>query len=415
MAATVVVVGAGPAGIAASCAAAESGAQTLLLDENPTPGGQIWRSGVAAPPPEAQAWLERLTSSAARIEHGASVFDIGESSLWVEQDGQAVEVTYERLVLATGARELFLPFPGWTLPEVMGIGGIQALVKAGADIAGRRVVIAGSGPLILPVASHLNGKGARLQVVAEQAEAAAVRRFALGLWRSPSKLLQAARLRASFLGTRYRTSTWVVAAHGADRVESVTLTDGRSTRTLPCDLLATSYGLVANLELPRLLGCELDQCRVRVDEAQQSSVEGIYAAGELCGIGGADVALIEGEIAGLAAAAEPVPQQLIRDRVRWQTFRAQLEESFRPRAELLERATPETIVCRCEDVPWSAIDSTTSMRQAKLFHRVGMGPCQGRICGVALEHLCQWDSDSIRPPLKPVAAGTLARSVEGGS
>ena len=159
MAATVVVVGAGPGGIAASCAAAESGAQTLLLDENPAPGGQIWRSGVAAPPREARSWLERLASSAARIEHGASVFDIGESSLWVERDGQAVEVTYERLVLATGARELFLPFPGWTLPEVMGIGGIQALVKAGADIAGRRVVIAGSGPLILPVASTLNGKG----------------------------------------------------------------------------------------------------------------------------------------------------------------------------------------------------------------------------------------------------------------
>ena len=415
MGAAVVVVGAGPAGIAAACAAAERGADTLLLDENPAPGGQIWRAGVGVPPKEARPWLERLATSAARTEHGISVFDRGQSSLLVERDGQAVEVNYDKLVLATGARELFLPFPGWTLPNVMGIGGLQALAKGGVDVSGQRVVIAGSGPLILPLASTLARKGVRLSAVAEQAAAADVRRFALDLWKSPTKLLQAARLRASFLGTRYRTGTWAIEAQGSDRVERVILTDGRSTSTVACDLLATSYGLTPNLELPRLLGCEVDSGSVQVDETQQSSIEGIYAAGELCGIGGADIALIEGEIAGTTAAGGTIPARLIRARTKRRAFRVQLDEAFRPRSELLERLSPETIVCRCEDVPWSAIDPATSMRQAKLFHRVGMGPCQGRICAAALEHLCQWEADTIRPPLRPVTAGTLASSVDSGS
>jgi len=407
--AKVVVVGGGPAGIAAAVSAAEAGADTLLIDEAQAPGGQIWRTGVAGAPREAMEWIDRLQRSGARIMGRAAVFDrAGERVLAIERDGGAIAVGYERLVLATGARELFLPFPGWTLPEVIGIGGVQALVKSGASVAGRRVVIAGSGPLILPVAATLAKAGARLVMVAEQAPGAAVRKFALDLWRQPGKLREAAGLRLRFPTTRYRTGTWVTAAMGEERVEGVRVSDGRRSREVACDLLATSYGLVPNLELPMLLGCELIDFVVQVDDGQRTSAEGVFGVGEICGIGGSDVALVEGRIAGLTAAGVDVPAELRARRSSLRRFATSLATAFRPRRELFERLTSETIVCRCEDVPWGQIDPAWSMRQAKLYLRSGMGPCQGRICGPALGMLCGWKADTVRPPLKPVSAATLA-------
>ena len=412
LAARVVVVGAGPAGIAAACRAAESGVDTVVLDENAAEGGQIWRRGTARAPAGARRWLERLRRSGARVEAGLSVFDADpeRAVLLAERDGEVVEVAWRRLVVAPGARELFLPFPGWTLPGVLGLGGLQAMVKSGASVEGRTVVLAGSGPLILPVAATLAAKGARLTVVAEQAPASELRRFALGLWRTPSKWLEAARLRARFATTRYRAGTWVTSADGEDSVAEVRLTDGRRSWTVACELLAASYGLVPNLELARLLGCELEGGRVRVDGAQRSGVEGILCAGEVCGIGGLDAALAEGQIAGLAAAERPIDPALARSRDLARRFAARLERAFRPRRELLHRLDPSTIVCRCEDVRWEAIDPAWRSRQAKLYRRVGMGPCQGRVCGAALERLCGWEPDTVRPPLKPVPAGNLAHS-----
>ena len=421
--ASVVVVGAGPAGIAAACRAAEAGAETLLLDENPSTGGQLWRAGTGKPPREAQIWLDRLRRSGARVEPGMSVWDARVRLLVAERGSDVVEVAWRHLIVATGARELFLPFPGWTLPGVLGIGGLQAMVKSGAVVAGQRVIVAGSGPLILPLAATLSDKGARLITVAEQAPGSAVRSFAAGLWRTPSKWLQAAALRRHFLGTRYRTGVWIAAAAGGGetndgKVVEVTLTDGTRTWNSPCDLLAASYGLVPNLELARLLGCDLDGSDptgrvVHVDNEQRASVDGVLCAGEVCGIGGVDSAIAEGQIAGLVAAEQPIDPALLRQRRTARRFAADLQRAFAPRRELLDRMTDETLVCRCEDVPWGAIDPAWSMRQAKLYRRVGMGPCQGRVCGAALEHLCAWEPDTVRPPLKPVTASTLAEGQRG--
>ena len=170
LSAQVVVVGAGPAGIAAAITAAEAGADTLLLDENLAAGGQIWRPGVKGTPAPARRWIARLQGSGARIESAASVFVVrDERTLLVERNGEPLAVSWDRLVLATGARELFLPFPGWTLPNVMGIGGAQAMIKSGAQVSGMRVVVAGSGPLMLPVAATLAKAGAKLEIDAEQA------------------------------------------------------------------------------------------------------------------------------------------------------------------------------------------------------------------------------------------------------
>ncbi len=415
--ATVVVVGAGPAGIAAACRAAESGADVVLLDQNPAPGGQIWRPGVKKRPRAARRWLERLHRSGARLEQGVTVVDrLGEGNLLAERVGatvgRPVEISYERLVVATGARELFLPFPGWTLPGVMGLGAAQALVKSGGRVARHRIVVAGSGPLVLPVAATLAQAGADLAVVAEQADGRAVRRFALALWRLPGKWLQAARLRARFLGTAYRTGTWVEAARGDDSLSEVDLTDGERRWTLPCDLLAASYGLLPNLELASLLGCDIEADAVVVDERLRTTVRGVLAAGEALGIGGLDTALVEGEIVGLAAAERPIPGALSARRRGARRFAARLAEAFAPRPELGERPDAETVVCRCEDVRWGDIDPAWSMRQAKLYRRAGMGPCQARVCGPALRHLCGWEADRVRPPIEPVTAGLLASAAD---
>jgi NADPH-dependent 2,4-dienoyl-CoA reductase/sulfur reductase-like enzyme len=307
--ADVAVVGGGPAGIAAAAVAAEAGKRVLLLEEGPRAGGQIWRHRPGAAPPRARRWLERLARSGAVRLSGVAVHSIsGTLTLSAEHAGKPITVAAGTLVLATGARERFLPFPGWTLPNVIGIGGVQALLKSGASFGGRRVVIAGSGPLLLPVAASLARDGARVAIVAEQAPAASVVRFGVGLWSRPGLLADAAAYRRAFFRTPYRFGTWALEARGRDRVEEVVLTDGNVTWTEPCDLLCTGFGLVPAVELARLAGCRIEDGTVAVDALQQTSLAGVFCAGEACGIGGVEKALDEGRIAGCAAAGRSPPR-----------------------------------------------------------------------------------------------------------
>src|SRR6185503_4376776 len=249
----------------------------------------------------AAQWIARLESSRAVVQRSTSVFDVrreksGEFLVSAEHDGRPLEVTGRTLVLTTGARERFLPFPGWTLPNVVGVGGAQALLKAGTSFAGKRVVIAGSGPLLLPVAASLSKAGAKLALVAEQAPAKKVRGFALSLWRKPATLMQAALLRGAFIGTRYATDTWVASARGDTSVREVTI-GGDAGRTIACDFLCVAFGLVPNVELARLLGCEVEHGEVTVDATQATTVANVYCAGEPTGIGGVDLSIVEGQIA----------------------------------------------------------------------------------------------------------------------
>lgn len=408
----VLVVGAGPAGIAAAARAAERGARTLLLDEGLAPGGQIWR------PPHrgrrsaiATRWIERLAASGAALRSSTSVADIESLAqgfiVSAEADERQLEIRARSLVLATGARELFLPFPGWTLPGVVGVGGAQALVKSGLPVRGKRVVVAGSGPLVLAVAASLSSHGARIGIVAEQAPSARVMRFAARLWRTPTRLVQAAMLRAQLGTRRYAPGTWVARADGDSRVESVTLTDGRSNQSFECDLLCVAFGLTPNTELARFAGCDVAADGVRVDDAQSTSVPGIWCAGEPTGIGGVDLSLVEGEIAGEAASAGALSPALSKRRARLRTEAALLASTFALRPEVRTLADPDTIACRCEDVRLGDLDRAWTFRQAKLYTRLGMGPCQGRICGAALECVLGWPRDVPRPPIQPVRVRTL--------
>jgi NADPH-dependent 2,4-dienoyl-CoA reductase/sulfur reductase-like enzyme len=408
----VVVVGAGPAGLAAACAAAENGCRTALVDDTPWLGGQIWRGQQAHPTiPQAAQWAERFRRSKASLLDQCTILGPGlRRTLLAEHPTGPRQIEWERLILATGARELFLPFPGWTLPGNFGLGGLQSLAKHGWPVAGKRIVLAGSGPLLLAVGSGLRKMGASIVSVNEQAPMSRLISFGAGLLSWPAKLAQAARLKWTLRGTPFRCGVWPVGAEGVEQLRAVTLTDGRGQWSEECDLLACSFGLVPNVELPLALGCQLDGDCVKVDPRQASSVPGVYCAGELTGIAGADAALVEGEIAGLAASGdEEGARRLSARRAAWHRFRASLAAAFALREEVARLPAAETMVCRCEDVRFDRIKDFAGWRDAKLQTRCGMGACQGRVCGAAARVLFGWGMESVRPPVLPGRVESLCQ------
>ena len=405
------VIGAGPAGLAAASRAAELGLHVIVLDQGPRAGGQIWRHRNSVELPRvAQQWLQRFQAARATLLTNATVSDWHDGRLLAEQQGQTVTVRAARTVLCVGARELFLPFPGWTLPGVVGVGGGQALLKSGMDVRGNRVVVAGSGPLLLPVAAAFAKRGAHVLRVVEQARLGTLIRFGAGLMTSPTKLLEGARYRAAFRSARFQTGAWISHAQGDAVVREVVVTDGRTTHRIACNLACIGYGLVPSTELAQLAGCAIGANGTgEVDALQQTSQAGVYCAGESTGIGGVDAALIEGQIAGLAAAGQAkAAQELFAQRARYKRFEQSLAKTFALRSEL--RALPEhsTVVCRCEDVGYGEFKTMSSLREAKLLTRAGMGPCQGRVCGAALQHLFGWSADTVRMPACASQVGTLA-------
>lgn len=407
----VLVVGAGPAGIAAACCAAEAGARVGIVDNNARPGGQIWRGETRdSHLTEAANWLRKLADSRAEILAPMEVFAQPEAGrLAATSSDGACELSYEKLILCTGARERFLPFPGWTLPNVMGAGGLQAVVKSGMDITGKKVVIAGSGPLLLAVAAHLRVHGADVRTIAEQAPWSRLIRFGMALASRGRKISQAFQLKKQLSRIAFRAGCWVAAAEGNGKVESVTLRTERKTWKESCDYLACGFHLVPNTELASLLGCELRAGFVRIDDFQESSVAGIYCAGEPTGIGGLELSIAEGQIAGCAAAGQRErAQKYFGERKSQRRFSMALERAFMLRDELRPLPRAETIVCRCEDVKFGRLREQSSWRAAKLQTRCGMGPCQGRVCGPAAEFLFGWKAESARPPIFPVAVESLA-------
>ncbi len=434
----VTVVGAGPAGLAAAAAATASGATTLILDEGPAEGGQIWRaeramlSGAAPRPPAVARWLARTERAARRS--GVTVYDgrrdPGDGAFVLDTwsaSGVAASLRTRAVVLATGATELFLPFPGWTRPNVFGAGGLQALAKGGFDVRGKRVLVAGSGPLLIAVAVALRRAGARVVAVLEQAPRALLARFITAL--SPRKLAQGARYGLSLLGTPVHTASYVLAAEGPqddgpqddgpqdDRpVRRVRARIGDREVDFEVDLLAIGFGLVPATGLGELLGARRGRAGLEVDADLATAVPGLYAAGEVTGVAGVNAALAEGTLAGLAAAAytrgqAPAAAEHRRAQAavaRERRFAERLAAAFQLRPELRQLAQQDTIVCRCEDVPRSALEAFREPREAKLAARCGMGPCQARVCGPALEALFGWPREAPRPPLSPVPFQALA-------
>jgi NADPH-dependent 2,4-dienoyl-CoA reductase/sulfur reductase-like enzyme len=355
--------------------------------------------------------------SGARIVSGTRAVALPETGLLLaEQNGAPAFFRYTKVILATGARELFLPFPGWTLPGVTGAGGLQALAQGGFPVRGKRVVVAGSGPLLLEVAAHLRARGAMVEAIAEQAPFANLARFAAKLYRTPAKIGQAIEMQWRLRGVPFLTDAWPVAAEGDKSLEAVLLRTRSGVRRFACDYLACGFGLTPNIELAALAGCKLRDGCVRVDEWQQTSVDGVFCAGEATGIGGVDRSLVEGRIAGyVAAGARERAARGFRVRGRMHRFSEDLARCFVLREELRHLASPDTIACRCEDVRFESAAAHRDPRSAKLHARCGMGPCQGRVCGPALGFVLgwPWPTGHARPPLFPVRMATLAATHDG--
>lgn len=404
----IVVAGGGPAGIAAAVRAAECGKRVAVIDDNFSAGGQIWR-GRDVSSPNALEWRARLQAANVTAFMGTRIFGKpAQNVLRAEQEEECIDIGYQKLILATGARERFLPFPGWTLPNVTGAGALQALVKQGLSVGGKRVVVAGSGPLLPAVAAYLRRHGARVMAICEQAPLRSLVHFAISAFADFAKLRQAVALKSETFLIPYYTSCWPVSAQGANQVESVTLQKGGKRWSVDCDYLACGFHLVPNLELVELLGCEIQDGKVVVDEWQRTTSPHIYCAGELSGVGGVELALVEGQIAGYASAGQPDrARPLFKERRQRHRFAQRLAEAFALRDALKKLPLGDTLVCRCEDVPYHLLSGHESWRAAKLHTRCGMGPCQGRICGAAAEFLFRWNVSSIRPPILPATLSSL--------
>ncbi|MFD3805877.1 NAD(P)/FAD-dependent oxidoreductase [Streptomyces sp. NPDC058619] len=447
------VVGAGPAGLAAAVTAAGLGLRVALLDAGERPGGQFYRHpapGLGAARPEAlhHGWAAFAAREAALRAYAAAgrIVHLPEHHVWTvvpDADGwllhavaghgpgeRAAAVPARAVLIATGAYERQLPFPGWTLPGVVGAGGAQAMLKAGLVLPGRRVVVAGSGPLLLAVAGSLAAAGAEVPVVVEAAAYTGYARRAGALLRNPRKLAEGAVYGGALLRHRVRLLTRyaVTEAHGTDRVEAVTVARlDRDWRPLPgtgrriaCDALAVGHGLVPQLELATGLGCATRRTSdgavaLELDAGQRTSVPGIWSAGETGGIGGADLALTEGEIAAHAIAGRPVPGALVRRRARLRAFADAMGAAHRPGDGWTGWLRDDTPVCRCEEVPAGLVREAVrdlgarDARTAKLLTRAGMGWCQGRMCGPAVAALAGEEPAADRRPLScPVTLGRLA-------
>lgn len=407
------IVGSGPAGLSAAYTALKAGAKVCLIDDNHAPGGQIWRGGP-----------DRWTDSRAvgmwealhahpdftHLQHASVIGSADANTLLLEVDNDGMRLPFERLLICSGARELFLPFPGWTLPGVVGAGGLQALVKGGMPVRNREVVIAGSGPLLLASAVSALQAGAHVTAIVEHKPWPRLAEFGLGLLlRHQKKFLQAVSLFAKLRGIPYLAGAQIVEAKGDGALHSVVIKTQGAQQELSCDFLAAGFGLVPNVDLAQALSCAIADDAVAVDPQQRTSRADIWAAGECTGIGGVDKAVIEGRIAALAALGLHPSAHDLSVRRQCQDFAALLARSFAPEASLRDMCRPDTIVCRCEDVAASSLAVQQDWRQAKLNTRVGMGPCQGKTCGPACQFLFGWSLPASRIPIMPASAQALSQ------
>ncbi|MBI3727484.1 MAG: FAD-dependent oxidoreductase [Burkholderiales bacterium] len=408
----ILIIGAGPAGLAAALAAANQSSIITVIDENQAPGGQIWRGGPASWRDERAHDLWRALANClnVRIVYGVRIVATSaDKEFLLETPGGAQKLTWNKLIICSGARELLLPFPGWTLPGVTGAGGLQALIKGGMPVEGKRVAVAGSGPLLLAVAETVIRAGGKVVSIIETKSSQNLIRFFLALLKSHrGKLLQSLKLFWQLKRVRYRHNARVITAHGEQRLLGISLQQGDKKIDLSCDLLACGFGLLPNLEIGTLLGCEIRDGCIVVDTNQASTRADVWVAGEACGIGGVDKALAEGHIAGLAAIGLAAESDAIACRAHARQFADLLKQSFAIDDSLRKLCKSDTLVCRCEDVSARQLREHSDWRTAKLMTRAGMGACQGRICGAACQFMFGWDAPGLRQPVFPTKTSTLA-------
>lgn len=451
----VIIVGAGPAGLAAAVTAAAAGLDVLLLDEQPGPGGQVHRAAESAPLPwiaakaaAARVLAEQARAAGATLLPGASVWAATRELLvaW-EQGGGHGSAGARALILATGARERALPFPGWTLPGVMAAGAAQiALKEAGLGADG--AVLAGSGPLLHLLAAQYLRAGFRPAAILETTPRAAWRRAWRHLPRAllgggASTLLQGLGLiaRPRLAGVPHLRGVEGLRAEGAARLERVHFRHHGQKRGIATRHLFVHHGVVPQTTMAAALGCPLAWSDSNAawqpvtDGWGATPVTGIFVTGDGAGIGGAAAAAHRGRLTALAVAttlgamtaaereAQAAPERAALTRA--MAARPLLDALYAPDPNGIAKLPDDIVLCRCEEVTVGAVRGVLRERQVvaadanalKSLTRVGMGPCQGRGCGAALcgliaseRGMAERDVAPLRPrlPLKPAPAMVLA-------
>ena len=453
----ILVLGGGAGGLNAATAAARAGAKVLLIDERPEPGGQFYKQPLPIPALAAEiasdgqfaggrALIAEAEAAGVEMRRGVQLWGAFEPLDLMLFDGEASRICRpKRLIVAAGAYERALPLPGWTLPGVMTTGAAQTLLRSYRVLAGRRVLLAGNGPLNIQVALELARAGAEVLAVVELAAKPALWALpALGrmLASTPALALQGLRQIAALK----RRGTALLYGSVLSRVTPIAVglradvkfwPSGENTRSFEVDAVAMGYGFQPSNEILRALGCthRFDAARGHLVTARdadcRTSIAEIYAVGDCAGLGGAPAAEAEGVIAGLAAArslgfALGALQQHASEAARTalrhhRRFQAGLWQLFSAPRLLAELAQPDTLICRCEELTRAEIDAgiapgSESVGAVKRQTRGGMGRCQGRYCGPVIaalsaerrgEALSEAGHWAPRPPVKPIRIGDI--------
>lgn len=464
-----VILGAGPGGLAAAVEAARAGVGVTMLDENPKPGGQIFRQfhdgfEVTSPGMLGHDYVrgQKLLSEFDTVRDHIEILDNAlvwalseENELAFYRRDSSYSVRYKQMIIAAGAYDRPVPFPGWTLPGVFTAGGAQSLVKTQRVLPGEKFLLVGTGPLQLALANQITDAGGRVVAIAEAGRVEnwlGLMKGALGQW----QLIGDA---AHFLygvrkaGIPLWRNHLIVEARGHAQVEEAVVAEvDRNWRPKPgtyktfkVDTLCVGYGFVPSVELTHLAECEhryeplLGGWRPVRNEFMETTTRDVYAVGDCTGIAGSLVAIEQGRIAGLAAAQSlgyttpaEAGKRMAPSRVRLaglERLRKVLDRISVPRAGLYELAKDDTIVCRCEEITLGEVkaalgDGATDMKEVKRMTRMGMGNCQGRMCGPAMQEIIARERglspDRIgylnpRPPVRPIPLGVLAGHRELGS
>ena len=457
----IVIIGAGPSGIGAAAELADYSLKVLLIDENNRIGGQIWRKpayepafrlkGMQVPGMQMGIVAAALTNNNLHITTSASVLGIfPEKHLLLSTSKEGVkEIKARRIIFATGAREKVRPFKGWTLPRVMTLGAAQLLLKFYGVLPSSETLIAGTGPLIYLLSSQIIGSGGRVTTVLDRSSPAAVINAIPVMVGQLSKvgqgLLALGRLFIKRVSIKPRMQVVEVRDKGrfleviaAKISHSGTIVPG-SQKRYETRMLACGNGFTPNIELPQLAGCDLTYAEdmggwiVNVDASMETSVRGIFAAGEITGIAGGDKALIEGQLAALSILSQfgmlnakkhhTLQTALLTKRRHYLRFGEFLNRQWTIPPREWDGIDDATIICRCEDITMGTIRgwiraSTTSASALKRATRCGMGNCQGRICApliydILAAYSANGEQDpqplSVRTPVKPIPLGDLAR------
>lgn len=451
----VAIVGAGPAGLRAAEALVQAGLKPVLIDEASAVGGQVYRQppeSLKRPLPQlyghqarrASALFSRWEELRPRIDHRAEtlVWLIEDRVLHLLERGRPTTLAFDALILATGATDRVLPFPGWTLPGVFTLGGTQTLLKAQAVLPGRRIVCAGSGPLLVLVAAQVLKAGGGVAAVLDATDAAARRRAVPGLLSRPALAWTGAALLRTIARAGVPVHHGVRLKHAepdaGGRVARLHWSADGADHTTDCDAVAFGHGLRSETQLADLAGCAFDFDPVdeawlpRRDAMGRSSVERVYLAGDGAGIRGADAAEEAGARAaaalvqdlGLAGAGRVMVPAPSPAHDRW---RLAMRELTTPPADWAAEAPDELVVCRCEHVSAGALrqcvreTGAAELNRLKALSRIGMGRCQGRLCGSAAARLLAEATKQpleavgrlrTQPPVKPVPLQAMAQALD---